>query len=345
MSSPIRVLVVDDSAFARKVLREILAGDPTIATVGIARDGLDALEKIDELKPDIVLLDLLMPGLDGLGVLQSLRDRRAPGPRVLVVSTMEHDSELAIAALEAGAVDIVRKPTALATDRLYEIAAELLATIHALAAATGPRPASATPLPSEAPRARLDVRKSFLAIGASTGGPQAISKILAALPADFPLPVAIALHMPPGYTEALAARLDGLSALDVAEASDGLVVRPGLVLIARAGVHLKVVRSDGRIVAKLDPLPLAKPHRPSVDVLFESAASVFGAGTLGVVLTGMGDDGLEGSRAIRAAGGYVLTESESSCVVYGMPRSVVEAGMSDRAVPLERMMAAILASL
>jgi two-component system chemotaxis response regulator CheB len=340
---PIRVLVVDDSAFARKVLREVLGADPSIAIVGIARDGLDALEKIVELRPDVVTLDLVMPNLDGLGVLRALREQMALDvlvPHVLVVSMADHASELGLAALEAGAVDIVQKPTSLATDRLYEMAAELIAKVK-VAAAVRRRPArSPTPLPGTSPFTK-GPSKRIVVIGASTGGPQALTRLLTELPADFPLPLAIALHMPPGYTEALAARLDRTCAISVAEASEGLELRPGLAVVARAGMHLKLVAGRDAVTARLDVSPITKPHRPSVDVLFETAAAVYGAGTLGVVLTGMGDDGLEGARAIRGAGGVVLTEDEASCVVYGMPRSVQEAGLSSLVVSLERMAAAI----
>jgi two-component system chemotaxis response regulator CheB len=340
---PIRVLVVDDSAFARKVLREVLGADPSIAIVGIARDGLDALEKIVELRPDVVTLDLVMPNLDGLGVLRALREQMALDvlvPHVLVVSMADHASELGRAALEAGAVDIVQKPTSLATDRLYEMAAELIAKVK-VAAAVRRRPArSPTPLPGTSPFTK-GPSKRIVVIGASTGGPQALTRLLTELPADFPLPLAIALHMPPGYTEALAARLDRACALSVAEASEGLEMRPGLAVVARAGMHLKLVAGSDTVTARLDVSPITKPHRPSVDVLFETAAAVYGAATLGVVLTGMGDDGLEGARAIRGAGGVVLTEDEASCVVYGMPRSVHEAGLSSLVVSLERMAAAI----
>ena len=335
----IRVLVVDDSAFARKVVREVLtrAG---MEVVGIARDGLAALEKIAELKPDVVTLDLVMPHLDGLGVLAALP--AAGGPRVVVVSMAGDDSALGIAALHAGALDLVRKPTSMAVDRLFEISAELIEAVTTAATARSPE----KPQPSAAPEAPLlrtaPGRKSLLVLGASTGGPQALTRLIKALPASYPVPVALVLHLPVGYTQAFAERLDNESALEVLEASPGVELGAGRVLVARAGMHLKLFRDGGGLRALLDAQPMATAHRPSVNVLFESAAQVCGAGVLGVVLTGMGDDGTAGARAIHAAGGELLTESERSCVVYGMPRCVDEAGLSARSVDIEGMAAEIL---
>ena len=336
MMAPIRVLVVDDSAFARKVLRQVLTAAPGITVVDTARDGLDALEKIAGLSPDVVTLDLMMPHLDGLGVLRSLAG--APSPRVVVVSTAGEDSDLAVSALQAGAVDMVHKPTALATDRLYELGAELVAKVN-IAARAVVRPGmeltepvvKPRPGPAPAPWRRL------VAVGTSTGGPAALARLLSALPADFPAALVLALHIPPGYTEALAKRLDGQSMLEVLEAEDGMELRPGRAVLARAGMHLKVAREGERAWARLDRLPAHTPHHPSVNVLFESVAASWGADAVGVVLTGMGDDGLVGSRAIRAAGGGVLTESAETCVVYGMPRVVDEAGLSTGSAPLKEL--------
>lgn len=331
--NPIRVLVVDDSAFARKVVREVLTA-AGIEVLGIARDGLEALEKIAALKPDVVTLDLVMPNLDGPGVLAALPK---DGPRVVVVSMAGEDSALGLAALEAGAVEIVQKPTALAIERLYDMREDLVAAVTAAAAARVPSLGTVQKIP-EPPVA---VTKSFVAIGASTGGPQALSRVIKSLPANFPLPVAVVVHLPPGYTQSFAERLNGDSAVEVLEASPGLLFVPGRVVIARAGMHLKLVRTAEGVHALLSATPADTPHRPSVDVLFESAAEVYSGGVLGVVLTGMGDDGTRGARKIHAAGGEILTEAESSCVVYGMPRCVVEAGLSRESVRIEGIAAAI----
>lgn len=331
--NPIRVLVVDDSAFARKVVRELLTS-AGIEVVGIARDGLEALEKIEALKPDVITLDLVMPNLDGLGVLAALPK---DGPRVVVVSMAGEDSALGLAALETGAVEIVQKPTSLAIERLYEMRESVVTAVTAAGAARVPSLGTAQKLEAlPAP-----ATKSFVAIGASTGGPQALSRIIKAFPANFPLPVAVVVHLPPGYTQSFAERLDGDSAVEVVEASPGLLLVPGRVVIARAGMHLKLARTTDGVCVVLAATPTDTPHRPAVDVLFESAAEVYRKGVLGVVLTGMGDDGTRGARAIHAAGGEILTEAESSCVVYGMPRCVVEAGLSRASVRIEGMAAAI----
>ncbi len=344
MSRPlIRVLVVDDSAFARKVMREVLMGAEGIEVVGVARDGLDALERIAELAPDVVTLDLVMPNLDGVGVLKALAGTKSP-PGVVVVSMAGGESELGVTALELGAFDVVTKPTALATDAMYALADELRAKVLA-AARRAPSPSArmraAAPLPTPT---RPGITRLVL-IGASTGGPQALSLLVRTLPADFPAPIALVLHMPEGYTEAFARRVNGESALEVIEARDGLPLAAGRVVVARAGMHLVFEPEGSGWRCKLDVVPLGMPHRPAVDVMFKSGAEQAGVGALGVVLTGMGNDGLEGSRAIHAAGGRILTEAESSCVVYGMPRSVSEAGLSTAVAPIESMAALIVSRL
>jgi two-component system chemotaxis response regulator CheB len=335
---PIRVLVVDDSAFARKVLRESLS-EAGMDVVGVARDGLEALEKIAELKPDVITLDLAMPGLDGLGVLAALpaTDR----PRVVVVSASGGTSELGISALQAGAIEVVQKPTALALDRLYDIAPDLVRAVTLAAQARSPQLPAHAARKNKAARPRATIR-SVVVIGASTGGPQALTRLIKALPASFPLPVALVLHLPVGYTRPFAERLDQDSDLEVREASTGLELKPGRVVVARAGMHLKLQRLGESVIALLDSIPQDAPNRPAADVLFRSAAEVYGAGVLGVVLTGMGDDGTEGARAIREAGGELITESERTCVVYGMPRCVDEAGLSAASVDIGDMATEIL---
>ena len=349
MSAPrTRVLVVDDSAFARKVLREVLGRAEGLEVVGTARDGLEALEKMQELRPDVVTLDLVMPGLDGLGFLDALQSAGlAPPPRVVVVSVSGQDSELGLEALARGAMELVQKPTALATDRLYALNAELVGKVRAAALARPhvPEPLVVPPpVPPEVARGACAV--DIVAVGTSTGGPQALTALLRTLPANLPVPVVLALHIPAGYTQALAERVDGVSALSVVEASEGMELTPGLAAIAPGGRHLTVERrADGVLVAHVGMEPLDTPHHPSVNVLLRSVAQAAGARALGVVLTGMGDDGLEGARALRRAGGRVLTESERSCVVYGMPRTVDEAGLSQGSAPIEGMAALVLRHL
>jgi two-component system, chemotaxis family, protein-glutamate methylesterase/glutaminase len=312
-----------------------------VEVVGTARDGEDALLQCERLQPDVVTSDLIMPGLDGI---EFIRKQMASRPvPIVIVSIAAESSERVLSGLDAGAIDFVQKPTALATDRVFDVADDLLAKVTAAARAPMGRIATAQldqPLPATF---TFQNRYSVVVIGVSTGGPQGLKAIVPRLPGDFPVPVAIVLHMPIGYTDAYARRLDEMSVLTVTEARDGDFVRPGNVLIAPAGRHLTFRRnSDGNVVTRLDVRPLDTSHRPSVDVLFQSAADVYGDRVLGVVMTGMGADGREGAAWIKARGGAVLTESEDTCVVYGMPRSVVEAGLSDEAIPLDRLAASIL---
>lgn len=328
----VRVLVVDDSAFTRKVIRELLVGSGQVEVVGIARDGLEALEKVVELRPDVVTLDLMMPALDGLGFLHALP--RHGGPRVIVVSSVDLSSEKAVEALACGAVEVIHKPTALATDQLYELSAQL---VRAVLAHGTPAPPPA--VPQDEPRAvtRAGGPCKLVLLGASTGGPQALVQVLSALPADFPVPLGVVLHLPLGYTSAFARRLDDSCQISVVEADDDLPFRPGQAVVARAGQHLKLAHKGGQLVCVLDYAPSHHLHRPAVDELFLSGAAAVGAGVLGVVLTGMGSDGLVGARAIAAAGGTLLGEAQQSCIVYGMSRCIIEARIGAIAVPLDEM--------
>jgi two-component system chemotaxis response regulator CheB len=341
MTQPIRVLVVDDSAYIRKVVKEMLSQSAAIEVVGTARDGEEALEQVERLQPDVVTCDLIMPGVDGVEFIQRQMSRR-PVP-IVIVSIAAESSERVLSGLDAGAIDFVQKPTALATDKVFDIAEDLVAKVTAAAGAPLARALAPLAQPPLRVTPAFRNRYSVLVIGVSTGGPQGLKALVPRLPVDFPVPVAIVLHMPIGYTEAYAKRLDEASALSVSEAREGEHVRPGVVLVAPAGRHLTFQRNgDGNVLTRLDVRPLDTPHRPSVDVLFQSAADVYGERVLGVVMSGMGADGREGAAWIKARGGAVLTESEETCVVYGMPRSVVEAGLSDEAVPLDQLISAIL---
>lgn len=329
-----RVLVVDDSAFARTVLGRLLRESGAVDVVGTAPNGREGLERIDLLDPDIVTLDLTMPVLDGLEVLRQLHGRARP--RVIVVSISSVETDLGAEALVLGAVEVIAKPTALASDRLIEIGAQLLAAIAAVApAAVAPGAiVDATP-PHVAPVARAGDACELIVIGASTGGPQALNRLVSALPESLAAPVAIVLHIPVGYTEALAARLDQGSRLHVIEAVDGMPLERGLVVLARGGINMQLERSGPGVRVRLRSQPVSA-YVPSVNELFISGAACAGPRTLGVVLTGMGDDGLVGARAIAAAGGALITEAPATCVVYGMPRAVFEAGLGAASVPLDR---------
>jgi two-component system, chemotaxis family, protein-glutamate methylesterase/glutaminase len=344
MSRVVRVLVVDDSAYVRKVVRQMLSRSPFIEVVGVARDGLEALELVEQLEPDVVTCDLIMPQMDGPAFVRE-QMRRRPLP-ILVMSVASETAGEALAALEAGAVDFLRKPTALATEKIFEISDDLIEKVKMAASIPVSRlaPAVAPEAEAEPPAtARGEGRADVVVLGISTGGPQALRHLVPQLPADLGVPVVIVMHMPVGYTEMYAARLDQVSPLAVREARNGEVLRPGTVLLAPAGMHLTLRRSpDGSVLTRLDVQPLGLLFRPSVDVLFRSAAEAFPGRALGVVMTGMGSDGVQGAAWIKAKGGLIFTEAEETCIVYGMPRAICEAGLSDRAVPLGRMARAVV---
>jgi len=342
VSQVIRTLIVDDSAFVRKTVREMLSRSPYIEIVGVARDGLEALELVEQLKPDVVTCDLNMPRLDGVGFVRQQMLRR-PLP-ILILSIAGGEAAQAIDALDAGAVDFVQKPTALATDDLLRIREELIEKVKAAthvpidSLRTSQRGAESQPTVP----AKQASRVAVVVIGVSTGGPQALRALLPRFPESFPVPVVMVLHMPVGFTALYATKLDEICSLEVREAVEGDELRPGLALLAPAGRHLKLGRSaSGRVISRLTMQPIALLHRPSVDVLFQSAAEIYGQGVLGVVMTGMGSDGREGAAWIKAKGGTIITEAQESCVIYGMPRSVVEAGLSDAAISLPRLAEAI----
>jgi two-component system, chemotaxis family, protein-glutamate methylesterase/glutaminase len=340
MSGVTRVLVIDDSAYVRKVVSQMLSRSPSIQVVGIARDGAEALDLVEELRPDVVTCDLVMPILDGVGFVREQMNRR-PVP-IVILSVANESGELVLSALDAGAVDFVQKPTALATDRLLEIADELVEKVTAAAAAHARRSPEAGSAPRSAAQIRPRGAFDVIVIGISTGGPQALKLVIPRLPADLTIPVAVVLHMPVGYTQLYAEKLDEASAVRVTEAADNEPFVAGSVYIAPAGRHLTLERNGEGICTKLDVRPLDTLYRPSVDVLFQSAANVFGPRVLGIVMTGMGSDGREGAAWIKAKGGTVFTEAEASCVVYGMPRSVVDAGLSDGSYELRQIADVIL---
>jgi two-component system chemotaxis response regulator CheB len=346
MDRVLRVLVVDDSAYVRKVVREILSRSPFVEVVGTARDGREALDLVEQLEPDVVTCDLIMPELDGVGFVREQMLRR-PVP-IIIMSVAKETAEAALTALDLGAIDFVQKPTALASEKIFEVSAELIEKVKAAGNIALNRIATAPLAQSpviSAPAAKLTGSHSvdMVVLGISTGGPQALKRLIPQLPENFPVPVVMVMHMPVGYTEMYAAKLNEQSQLEVREAAAGDEVKPGRAFLAPAGRHLTLKRDgDGRVVVHLDAKPFDSLHRPSVDVLFKSAAEVYGNRVLGVVMTGMGSDGKQGAAWIKSQGGVVFTEAESSCVVYGMPSVVMEAGLSDKSVALEDMARAIM---
>jgi len=342
--SVIRTLIVDDSAFVRKVVREILLRSPFIDVVGLAHNGEEALEMTARLKPDVVTCDLTMPSMNGV---EFVRRQMALAPLpILILSASAADGELVLDAMEAGAVDFVQKPTARATDDLLTMREELTEKVKAAARVPirNLHLATTSNFVQIAPPRKRKV--DVVVIGISTGGPQALRYLVPRLPADLPVPVLVVLHMPVGYTAMFAEKLAELSKIKVREAKEGDPFEPGSVIIGQAGRHLVLRRNSvGLPEIGLASTPLEKPHRPSVDVLFQSAAETFQSRTLAIVMTGMGDDGKEGAAWIKAQGGKVITESEESCIIYGMPRSVVEAGLSDLSASLTDMPEAIINNL
>lgn len=344
-SDRIRVLVVDDSAFVRQALSRILSTAPDIEVVGLAADGPEGIEKTKALDPDVVTLDVKMPRMGGLEALKQIM-QECPVPVLLLSSLTQEGAEITLRGLELGALDFVDKSSVQGHMNLAGLAGELLTKIRALAGS--PR-AHGGPLPAVAwapgDRPPEEQRAQVVAIGASTGGPPALQAIIPLLPKDLQAVVLVVQHIPVGFTRSLANRLDQRSLLPVREARDGEPVMPGGVLIAPAGLHMKVRRRGSAVKIVLDEEPRSSLHRPSVDVLMASVAKVYGPRALGVVLTGMGSDGTIGLGAIREAGGRTLAESEESCVIYGMPKAAVDAGVVDRSVPLSGMAAEILAAV
>ncbi len=343
----VRVLVVDDSAFVRQALSRMLGSAPDIEVVGMAVDGREGWLKALDLRPDVVTLDVKMPRMDGLEALRRIM-ADCPTAVLLLSSQTREGADVTLRGLELGAMDFVDKSTVQGQMNLLSLAAELQAKVRALAAAPRVRVPVAGAVregPAAAPVVRRATPADVVVIGTSTGGPPALQAIIPRLPETLPCAVLVVQHMPVGFTRSLAERLDARSALRVREAADGDVIGPGAVLIAPAGRHMKVRRRGRDQRIWLDDEPRSALHRPSIDVLMASVAKAYGDRAVGVILTGMGSDGVEGMRAIRQAGGLTLAESEESCVIYGMPKAAAEAGVVDREVPLSRVADEILSAV
>jgi two-component system chemotaxis response regulator CheB len=337
---PISVVVVDDSAFMRKALKRMLASDAALEVVGDAADGPHALEIIARLRPDVVTLDVNMPGMDGLTVLRRVM-QETPTPVLMVSAVTQDGGAVTLQALELGAVDFVDKSACHTMMDIVEIAETLINKVKVVAGVDLRRIASLLPAQPALPPRREPaaepgdaVPTHLVAIGSSTGGPIALETILQALPAGLPAAVVVAQHMPPGFTRALADRLNGQTRVHVTEAEEGELLRAGWVYIAPAGYHLVLRRGEDGVRAHLTRSPQDSPHHPSVDVLFGSVAEEWRGPLMGVVLTGMGADGSEGIKRLRARRAVVLAQDEASCVVFGMPRAAQLTGCVDRMVPL-----------
>jgi two-component system chemotaxis response regulator CheB len=334
----IRVLVVDDSVVVRKVLCEALAASTEIEVAGSASSGATALAKIPQLNPDVVTLDIEMPGMNGLETLTEIRKLYPKLPVIMFSTLTERGASTTLEALSLGASDYVTKPTntaslAGAMDQVrHELTEKILSLTHRGPART--TVAAVPPLVSPAKRKIAGQRIDILAIGVSTGGPNALAEVVPRLPADFPVPIVIVQHMPPLFTRLLADRLNDKSRIRVREAEAGKRLEAGNAWIARGDHHLAVARSGTSVVLELNQDAPENSCRPAVDVLFRSVAKVYGANALGVVLTGMGSDGARGASQIRQAGGEIFVQDEASSVVWGMPGAVIKSGGADKVFPL-----------
>jgi two-component system chemotaxis response regulator CheB len=341
-SRRIRILIVDDSAVMRGLLRSVIGSDASLEVAGTAADGASALSILEFNRPDLVLLDVEMPVTDGLVTLRQLRRRGHKMPVIMCSSLTQRGAKVTIEALASGASDYVAKPTGQSgrEQALQALAAELLPKIHALTARATSMPPRLRPvLPISVPAAAQTISSvpSVVVIGVSTGGPAALDVLLPALPASFPLPVLIVQHMPEVFTRLLAERLNERCALRVCEAAEGDAVMPGTMQIARGNWHMEVIgaAAPGALpTLHLNQDPPENHCRPAVDVLFRSAARVYGSGVLAVVLTGMGSDGLTGCRLICGQGGTVLAQDQATSAVWGMPGAVAQAGLTHKVLPL-----------
>ena len=356
MAKKIRVLIVDDSASVRQALTQVLEEDGDIEVMGVASDPFVAARRIQEEVPDVVTLDVEMPKMDGITFLRKLMSQH-PLPVVMCSSLTEEGSQTLMQALEAGAVDIILKPKIGAADHLSESGAMIRETVKGAAAArvkgARRRPASAgTPqekltadavLPPPTGRAMARTTEMVVGVGASTGGTEALRELLVALPANAP-GIVIVQHMPEKFTSAFASRLNTLCQVEVKEAEHGDPVLRGHVLIAPGGRHMMLERQGARYVVAVKDGPLVSRHRPSVDVLFRSAARSAGGNAMGVIMTGMGDDGARGMDEMHKAGAFTLAQDEASSVVFGMPKEAIARGGVDRVVALEQIAGEILAA-
>ncbi len=336
MKRNIRVITVDDSAFARYSITRQLQSDPDIEVIDFARDGAEALEKIQMLKPDVVTLDVEMPRMDGITALERIMSI-CPTPVVMLSSLTGKGTEATIRALERGAVDFFLKPSLAIPAGIHEETHDLIAKIKMAAKVNiiklngGSRVNKTLPPKVQHRTGELISPSNIIVIGSSTGGPRALYQVIPALPAQIPAAILVIQHMPPNFTRTLAERLNQVSQIEVKEAAEGDMLRQGQALLAPGGYHTQINKSG---MIELNQKPPIMGIRPSVDLAMESVAPVFRTHTVGVVLTGMGSDGTKGTSLIKAAGGKVVAEDESTCAVYGMPRSVVEAGNADSIVPL-----------
>ena len=344
----IKILIVDDSAFMRKLLSDLFSSEPDFVVIDTARNGQDAVDKVKRLKPDLITMDVEMPIMDGLTALEMIM-KDTPTPVVMISSLTKDGAATTMYALELGAVDFVAKSAGVISS-IADIGKEILAKGRVAVGAKVPKfygktvkaPAMNNPLfkcTTEANDERI------VAIGTSTGGPRALQEIIPKFPGNLPCGVVIVQHMPPGFTKSLSERLNSLSSLTVKEAEHNDVIRPGLVLIAPGDYHMTIEREGNKKIIKLNQdLPIGG-HRPAVDPMMESVARVYGQRAVGVILTGMGRDGAKGVQAIKQQQGFTIAEDQSTAVVFGMPKAAIELGVVDKIAPLSTIAAEIVKAI
>ncbi|GHV33053.1 chemotaxis response regulator protein-glutamate methylesterase [Synergistales bacterium] len=349
--SRVRVIIVDDSALMRRMLGDILSSEPRIEVIGTAKDGVDAIAKIKLLSPDVVTLDVEMPNKGGLEVLKEVMTNN-PVPVIMVSSHTQEGAQVTLKALTLGCVDFVAKPSGAISTDIKDVAAELISKVlmakHAKLRSTAKDAArhsvASTAQPPINRAAAKTLKREIVAIAASTGGPMALQQLMSGLPGNFPVPIVITQHMPKDFTASFARRLDSVSALTVVEGEEGMPLKPGVAVIAPGGSHLIVKRRNPGLSAfcGLSDAPPVLSVKPAANIMFLSVADEFGGNMVGVILTGMGRDGTDGAVALRAKGAYIIAEAQETCVVYGMSRAAVEAGVVDEVLPLHDIAGALV---
>ena len=346
MAPKIRIIVVDDSAFMRRAITMMLEDEPDFEIVATASNGEDAIKSILELKPDVVTLDIEMPGISGLEVLERIMSEY-PTPIIMISSLSTEGAKETIKALELGAVDFIPKSLSYVSLDIIKIKELLVEKVRSI----GSRKKSILKIFAHRKKLLpvLDMNSKsvgrkirFVTIGISTGGPRTLQEVIPRLPKNFPRPVMIVQHMPPKFTKSLADRLDNMSEIKVKEAEHGEVIRSGCVYIAPGGLHMLLKKNHANINVTLTDKPSDSLHKPSVDVMLNSVVDIYGSQVLSVIMTGMGKDGLKGSQEVHRKNGKVLAENEDSCVVYGMPKAVVDAGIADRVIRADGIAEAII---
>lgn len=336
----IKVLVVDDSALMRQFISDILNSDPRLTVIGTARDGKDALTQIAKLRPNVVTMDVEMPNMSGLQALEEIM-RLNPLPVIMVSSMTQEGAQTTMKALALGCVDFIGKPSGSISLNIKTIGQELIDKVIAASTARVRTPRGNSSLPAinsdfrrMSPPVNISGRRDIVAIASSTGGPMALGELIPKLPKRFPVPIVITQHMPKEFTSSFAQRLNESSQLEVVEGFDGLTLKPGRVVIAPGGSHLIIKRRNGAAICGLSDAPPVLSVKPAANIMFLSVADEYGGNVLCVILTGMGRDGTDGAVALKKKGAYVLAESQKTCVVYGMPKSAVDAGIVDEVLPL-----------